>query len=270
MKSLIVPTNFSASSVNAAKYAAGMALMINADLYLVHVLQLPVSNAEVPLTEDIFDEMQQSGEQELQNLKLELQEQTQGKINITALLEVGSVEHQLEEFCKRKQPFAVVMGIRKNATERFLFGSNALFAIRHLQYPLLIIPEGTSFHSIQKIVLACDLTDCERTIPVEYLKELQHVFHASLDVLNVNAKKIGQLKSSTEFASLKELLRDLYPTYYFTIGNTVEEGIDKFLEENNADLLLLLPKRHGIFEFHKSHSKKMALNAALPIMTIHE
>lgn len=270
MKPLIVPTDFSASSLNAAKYAAGMALMMNADLYLIHVLQLPVSNAEVPLTEDIFDEMQQFGEQELQNLKLELQKQTEGRINITTRLEMGSVQHQLEEICNRKNPFAVVMGIKDSPTKRLLFGSNALFAMKHLHYPLLIIPEGTTFHSIQKIVLACDLTDCNKTIPVDYLKELQHVFNASLDVLNVNTKKIEQLKSSTEFAPLKDLLHDLYPTYHFNIGNTVEEGINKFLEESNADLLLLLPKKHGMFEFHKSHTKKMALNAGLPIMTIHE
>ena len=270
MKPLIVPVNFSASSINAAKYAASMALMMHTDLHLIHVLQLPVSNAELPLNEQIFDEMQQSAEQELQNLKADLQKQTEGNINIITRLEMGSVAHQLEEICRKKNPFAVVMGMRDNPTERFLFGSNALFAIRHLHYPLLIIPDGTSFHAIQKIVLACDLTDCDKTIPVEYLKELQHVFHASLDVLNVNTKKIGQLNSRTEFASLKDLLHDLYPTYHFNIGNTVEEGINKFLEQNNADLLLLLPKKHGMFEFHKSHTKKMALSACLPIMTIHE
>jgi len=270
MKPLIVPTNFSGSSVNAAKYAANMALTMNTDLYLIHVLQLPVSNAELPLTEEVFNEMQQSCEQELLNLKLELQKQTEGKVNIATRLEIGTVEHELEEICKRKNPFAVVMGIKDSAPERLVFGSNALFAIRHLHYPLLIIPEGTAFHSIQKIVLACDLTDCDKTIPVDYIKELQHVFDASLDVLNVNTKKIEQLKSSTEFVSLKDLLHDLYPTYHFNIGNTVEEGINKFLEQNNADLLLLLPKKHGMFEFHKSHTKKMALSACLPIMTIHE
>ncbi len=270
MKPLIVPTNFSASSVNAAKYAAGMALMMNADLHLIHVMQLPVSNAEVPLTEAIFNEMQQSGEDELENLRQELKKITEGAINIFTKLDVGSIENQLEEFCKRKDPFAVVMGLKKNATDRFLFGSNALFAIKHLPYPLLIIPDGTVFHSIKKIVLACDLTDCDKTIPVGYLKELQNVFHASFDVLNVNTKQISQLKSGNEFASLKDLLHDLYPTYHFNIGNTVEEGVNNFLEENNADLLLLLPKRHGMFEFHKSHTKKMALNAELPVMTIHE
>jgi nucleotide-binding universal stress UspA family protein len=270
MKPLIVPTNFSASSVNAAKYAASMALAMETDLYLIHVLQLPASNAEVPLTEEIFEGMQQSGEQELENLKLELQKQTKGGVNIFTLLEMGSVENQVVEFCKRKAPFAVVMGIKKGSAERFLFGSNALFAISHLQYPLFVIPEGTSFQSLRKIVLAYDLSSWNKNIPVSYLKELQQIFHADFDVLNINTKKIEDLQSNQEFLFIKDMLYDLRPTYHFKFANTVEEGINKFLGENNADLLLLLPKHHSIFEFHKSLTKKMAMNAGLPVMTIHE
>jgi nucleotide-binding universal stress UspA family protein len=270
MKTLIVPTNFSASSVDAVKYAADMALAIHADLHLLHVMQLPVSNAEVPMTENIYYEIKQSGEKELKKLKADLEKQTNGKINIFTTHEIGSVEHQLEELCKRQKPFAVIMGIKKSSIERLVFGSNTLFATQHLHYPLIVIPEGTIYHAIRKIVLACDLTESNESIPVEYLKELKNIFHAALDVLSVNTKKIEQLKSSNEFASLSILLHDLYPTYYFNIANTVEDGINNFIEETNADLLLLLPKRHGFFEFRKSHTKKMILNADMPIMAIHE
>jgi len=269
MKPLLVPTNFSSGSVNAANYAADMALALNTDLYLLHVLQLPVSASEVPLTEDVYEDMQQQGEEGLNSLKADLEKRTGGKINISTILETGSVEHHLEEFCNRRNPFAVIMGIGKNGAERFMFGSNALFAIQHLRYPLLVIPDEVSFHAIKKIVLACDLTDSNESLPIGYLKELQLVFHASFDVLNINTKKINDIKSNHEFASLKDMLRDLYPTYYFNIANSVEEGINKFLDENDADLLLLIPKRHGIFEFHRSHTKKMALKSPVPVMSIH-
>src|ERR1035438_6058496 len=237
MRTLIVPTNFSASSMNAAKYAADMALTIHADLHLLHVMQLPASNAEVPMTEEIYNEMKQTGEEELEKLKSDLEKQTNGKINIFTVQEIGSVEHQLEEFCKRQKPLAVIMGLKKSSVEGFIFGSNTLIATQHLLYPLLVIPEGTIFHAILKIVLACVLTRTNESIPVEYLKELRDIFHASLDVLSVNTKKIEQLKSSNEFASLSILLHDLYPTYYFNIASTVEDGISNFIEETNADLL---------------------------------
>ncbi|HXB44942.1 MAG TPA: universal stress protein, partial [Puia sp.] len=209
MKPLIAPTNFTASSVNAAKYAANMAMMVNSDLYLIHVLQLPVSSAEIPLTEEMYGEMHKSGEQELENLKLLLQKQTEGRINIFTLLESGNVEQKVAELCQRKAPFAVVMGIKKSAAERFVFGSNALISISHLHYPLFVIPEDSSFHALRKMVLAYDLEGPNKNIPVSYLKELQRIFNADLDVLNINAKKREDLQSNQEYLFIKDMLQDL-------------------------------------------------------------
>ena len=48
MKTIIVATDFSSTALNAANYAADMALAINADLLLLYVYQLPVSYSEVP------------------------------------------------------------------------------------------------------------------------------------------------------------------------------------------------------------------------------
>ena len=269
MKPILVTTDFSTVSANATKYAADMALAMNATLHILHVLKLPVSISEVPLTEDVFNEMEENGKNDLNKLKETLEKQTAGKISIFTLLETGDVEYYIEEFCKRNPPFAVVMGIKKNNTERFMFGSSSLFAVKHLPYPLIIVPENAQFHSIKKIVLACDLSSTLESFPISYLKELQQIFHASFDVLNVNTKQINDLSTSSEFMSLRDMIRDLYPTYYFNIANTVEEGISQFLQENDADLLLLIPKKHGFFELHQSHTKKMALKSEVPIMAIH-
>jgi hypothetical protein len=65
MKTIIAPTDFSPISYNACLYAAKMALDINANLVLLHVMELPLSVAEFPVTEDIFDEI--SMEEELNN-----------------------------------------------------------------------------------------------------------------------------------------------------------------------------------------------------------
>ena len=34
-------------------------------------------------------------------------------------------------------------------------------------------------------------------------------------------------------------------------------------------VLLVFPKKHSFFEFHRSHAKKLALNGTVPIMSIH-
>ena len=270
MKPVIAPVNFSGSSRNAAAYAANLASAIGADLILLHILQLPLSNAEAPMTEQIFEELQDNAKSELENLKSRLEAQTWGKTRIFTQLETGTVESQLEEVSIKKGPFAVVMGIKKKSAERLIFGSNVLFALQRLEYPLLVIPEDVSYHTPKKIVLAYDLEGLNKKIPSEFLKELKQIFNSSLDVLIVNTKKLTPPGSNYEFGFIRDALQDIYPSYHFKTANSVEEGIIGFLAENNPDLLILLPKRHSIFEFHKSHTRKMTIHADIPILSIHE
>ena len=49
MKTILVATDFSPAALNAANYAADMALAINADILLLHVYQIPVVYLEVPV-----------------------------------------------------------------------------------------------------------------------------------------------------------------------------------------------------------------------------
>jgi nucleotide-binding universal stress UspA family protein len=270
MKPIIAAVDFSEGDSSALQYAADLALAINADLYLFHVMGIPGSVVEIPLTESFFEEIKESDGKELEKLKDLILKETQGKLKVYIAYKIGNFENELQEYCKIKDPFAVVMGINKTPFEKLLFGSNTLSAIQHLHYPLLAVKDGTKFHAINKVVLACGLEDANRHIPVYYLKELQQAFHLSFGVLNIAPKTIDDVRSQQQLTSLKLLLGELYPTFYFIIADTVEEGISKFLKEENTDLLMLLPKEHGFFEFHKSHVKNILMNTAIPVVTIHD
>src|SRR5579872_5069115 len=82
MKTIVVPVNFSASSNNAGRYAADMATVIHANLHLIHVLQIPISTAEMPIPEFVFKEMQDTAAGSMKRLWEELVKRTDGKLNI--------------------------------------------------------------------------------------------------------------------------------------------------------------------------------------------
>src|SRR5690349_21671906 len=62
MKTLLVPTDFSPAATNATNYAADMALAMGADLYLLHVYQVPIAVTDVPLVLVSVDELKQEAE----------------------------------------------------------------------------------------------------------------------------------------------------------------------------------------------------------------
>ena len=71
MKTILMATDFSPAALNAANYAADMALAINADMLLLHVYQIPVTFSEVPVAVNPED-MQWNAENEINKLKGQL------------------------------------------------------------------------------------------------------------------------------------------------------------------------------------------------------
>lgn len=272
MRTIVAPVNFSPISANAARYAADLALATKADLHLYYVLQLPVSVAEFPINDYVFNEMRESGVEALESLWKELVERTKGKVNIFTHMEMGTVEYRIEEFCRDKKPFLVVMGASGATLERALLGGNLIAAIRHLPYPLIVVPENASFKEIRKVVIACDLSDISGGIPVKpaFLKELRDMFDTRFEVLNIVTK--GQDQATQDIMTVdawKECVRDLFPEVHFVQMDNVEEGIAHYLDEHPADLLLVFPKKHNFLSFHRSHTKKLALGSTVPVMSIH-
>ena len=272
MKTLLVATDFSPAAYNAANYAADMAMSINANILLLHVYQMPVIYLEVPVayTEE---EMRQDAEKNIQRLRGELLLKRGAKLTIETELRLGEFFPELKNVCTRLQPYAVVMGSQgTTAAERLLFGGHSIYALKHLNWPLITVPMNTSFSAIKKIGLACDLEKGLDATPIEEIKYLIKDFAAELHVLNTG--KETSFNPDTVFQSnlLEEMLSPLLPHYHFIASDQTDEGIMDFAEKNQIDLLVVLPKRHSFFEklIHKSHSKQLVLHSHVPVLAIHE
>jgi nucleotide-binding universal stress UspA family protein len=270
MKTILVPVSFSRNSINAASYAVSLAADIGAKLDLLYVMRMPLSVGEAPLSETFLEEMEKSYREEMENLKQKLTRQTNGSVDISAIMEWGIVEQKIENYCLHHNPFLVVMGISSSTLRLSLLGSNTLFAIGRLLQPLLVIPEEASYHAIRRIGLACDLSHLD-SIPVEYFRTLQGLFHARLDIIHINRTKDQDSTLQEEaLRLLRAKLNGLPSVFYLIDGANVEEGIIRYLKDHPLDMLLLLPQRHQFFEFHSSHAKKIAARSNVPILSIHQ
>jgi nucleotide-binding universal stress UspA family protein len=268
MKTIIAPTDFSRVSTNAVDYAADMAVDINAELVLFHVSEQPVAFSEVSFTGPGYDKI--VSEEKITNLKNSLHIRTKSKINIRAKNTVGAIHgaihSELEDLCKQKKPFAVVMGTHGNGTiQRFFIGSNTLYTVRHLPYPVLVVPAGVRYKPIRKIALASDFKTID-TIRLQEIRAIVATFGATLDVLHV--KTSHENEEPFEKNLLESYLKEFNPKFYLINNSSVEKGIELFAKKNDIDLILILPNKHG--PFHKSQSKELIFHLSIPVITIHE
>ncbi|MFM8710206.1 MAG: universal stress protein, partial [Sphingomonadales bacterium] len=132
MRTIVVPTDFSAFATNALHYAIEMANSVRAHLLLLHVYQVPVSYTDAPIVLVSVDELRNAAEKRMEQLKDLTRKILLPDQKIYTETRLGNVTDELEAICEKIRPFAVVMGTKgTSGFERVVFGSNTLSAIRH-------------------------------------------------------------------------------------------------------------------------------------------
>lgn len=276
MRTIIVPTDFSAVATNAMHYALDLAVSLKAKVILFHTYEIPVSyvGTEVPLPIIDIAELEKINQDKLAEIKTFSEKKTAHVITIETELRVGDFVSELQDFADQQNPFAIIMGTKgAGFVERLFLGSSTLSTIRQLTWPVWVIPPGSTFRTIDKLGFACDFRSVEESTPIGFIKDLAETFQAELFVLNVDYEN-RHFKPETPEQSVKlhYLLRDLKPQYFFIENDNVEEGISRFGEKNGLDLIITIPKKQTLLNslFQKSHSAELAIHATIPIVSVHE
>ncbi len=272
MKHIIVPTDFSAASVNAAFYAAEIAAHVQAQITLLHAIALPLPVSEVPLPPDNYEEIITEAKQALEALKGKL-EATHDKLLVTCRTTMNSFVGEIEALNRKQDIFAMIMGTSgAGATAALFLGSFSLSAARHFIHPLIVVPPGYSFMGIQKIGLACDMHHVTETVPFTAIRDWLTYFAAKLQIIYItkeNEKMYPEVLTESKF--LQNNLASLHPEIKITTNDDTREGLNEFVNKNGVDLLIVIPKERNFLEriFHKSVTKQIVLHPGAPVMILH-
>ena len=230
MKTILAPTDFSASSLNAVYYAADLAHAINAKLVLFHAIHFPIAVSEISIPGDFIDDMMEVADREMTDLYEEIQTRTHGKLVVATDIQIGSVEKEIENITLKERPLAIVMGIRAGKTmERALMGSSVFHSMNCVGFPTLIIPDGVHFTELKTIGIACDLKFADEKIPFDIVAEWLYLFKSKLEIINISGRnrdlKADQLAESI---SIQTRLKSFDPKFNFLNSNNIAEELKEF------------------------------------------
>lgn len=277
MKTIIVPTDFSDTAYSAATYALAMAEQLGATrIIFYHAYELIVPIPDVPTSIPMVnpDDLRIASLEGLEKMKKELAPLAPAGLNIVTRADNTLLAATIDEVVKQEEAELIIMGITGGSKmEEILIGSNTIDVVKHTSCPVLIIPGKTTFKPIEKIVFACDLRKVADTTPIAPLKKLLSVFKAELHIINIDHES-KHFSTDTPFETLMldTLLEDYQPEYHFIDNPNIVQGIVEFAESIQADLILTIPKKHGLFEniFKRSNTSKLAYQTHIPLLTIHE
>ena len=139
---ILVPVDFSATSVNAVRVALGIAAP-DGDLTLLHVIDREFIEdavaAGMGLSDDITAKMRQQAES---NFDIALEGVETGEVEIERMIVVGSPFVEILKIARDLDLPMIVMGVRGRSTppEELLFGSTAEKVLRGARVPVLCVP----------------------------------------------------------------------------------------------------------------------------------
>lgn len=270
MQKILVPTDFSDTAFNAARYAVSFAWQAKAtDVVLFHAYGIPAEATSTVFAMIPTDtpEFRQDLDRRMLQVKHELQSLPAEYVNIETQVSPFTFLEGLHDAVKDVTISAVVMGIAgKGPLEQRFIGSNALDAANASPLPLVIVPHTVEYEKIHRVLFAWNKKQPLQEHQVTAIRSFVAGLGATLEVVHVSTGESGG-------EAPEELLRafDLSPAAYHEVQHTDHAtGIQEYAADSNADLLLAIPGEYGFFAdlFHKSVTKRLAFNADVPVVII--
>ncbi|OEK03011.1 hypothetical protein BFP97_16430 [Roseivirga sp. 4D4] len=274
MKKLLVPVDFSECSKNALSNAVQIAERMQMEVLLFHSVIVPIGLAEGVPVGNIgydFEELEKSSRNRIE----ELIDKTPSlsKVPHRSIIQYGSLHESINELSKDEEIALIVMGTHgASGIAKALIGSNAYHVIKHVEIPVIALPEDANVSRMKHIALAGDYRNVPDHDAIHLVVDIVKAFLAQLHVIHIDKGDV-LVKEQIDIArSMDKYLKHINHSFHFRKFDDVEEGLLEFAKEANVEMIAMISKHHSFLDRlrHASHTRKMILDIPMPIMVIHD
>ncbi|MDX1629010.1 MAG: universal stress protein [Fulvivirga sp.] len=274
IKSIIVPTDFSACSINALKYAASFARHMEIENFsIMHAMPTTITYSEMGVgtaaTDHLF-EHEEEVENEFFSLKKKVPELRH--IKYKTVIQQGSVVDAVSAHCDDASEDLIIMGT-KGATglDEIIMGTNTHAVVQESKCPVLVIPENVKYRHIDNIALASDYKSIDSSV-LNPLKQINWKFGSQVHLIHVGEEPHLKLSKAEQAKKFEYYLKNVPHEYHYIMADDIEKGIESYIKKHQIDLLTLIPRKHKFFEmmFEGGESKKIIYHTKIPLLAIPE
>ena len=271
MRRILVPIDFSEYAENALKAAALFAKKNNAEIFLLHLLELPSQmNDAITKGSSVPEVMLFINKANDLLQKITEQPYLEG-ISISTSVQYEKAFNGILSFTKTNKIDLIIMGSHgTSGIEELLIGSNAEKVVRLSDVPVLILKKDIGESQFNNFVFASDFSD-EIKKPFQKMIDFATIFSAKLSLVTISTPNsfkstIAAENKMKEFVKIFEIQN--YSLHIFNDTN-IENGIINFSKKINADLIgLCTHGRTGLAHFFNgSISEGLVNHATKPVIT---
>jgi len=270
MKTIIAATDYSAIAENAVEFAAE-ARISNATLILLNDFTISIHAMNARLPGPAIEELLHDNELHLAGIASSLHKKYD--IEVSPRATFSFVQDELKTLIADYNADLVVMGMAPKTFEQDLIGNTTTSVIKNLQTAVLAVPAGVKFKGRKKVLFACDALNGVNELLLARIKSFASLMGAEVEVLLIN-ETIEELKSKgadpLTFEHMSKSLNGIDYYYRHVRSNSIIHSIEQEIINSQAELLIMVPEKHGFWDslVHRSKTREMAAGLRIPLLSI--
>lgn len=276
MKRVLLPTDFSENSFNAACYALELFQNETCVFYLMNTYTPPIYRVDYALGSPgqlgLPDDFQYFAMNNLKWFETELKKRSNNpRHSIVLHSAFNTLEDEIKKVARNENIDLIIMGTQgATGAKELLFGSNTLHAIRKAETPILAIPSEYTFKAPKTLLFPTDLEISFLKTPLEILVDLSMLWKSKIHILHVTApdglsnEQLENKKSLEKLISGSEVLYHDYP------DQELLNAINGFNEDHPVEILVMVQNKHTFLErlFIEPIIKKIGLHSQIPFLVL--
>ncbi|MBC8984900.1 universal stress protein [Pedobacter sp. N36a] len=275
MKKILVATDFSVPSENAAHYALAIAQKLKMDILLCSAFKM---RTEVQFGKSLVDDQTRD---------------TRDRDLIGKLLADPAYSVIEEEYCPRlayeraegnicdvmcsfvqeENVEIIVIGISgTTGISPSFFGSKRKEMMEKSTVPLLLVPDTAGFNSIRKIAFATDL-NLEDLSSLQFIINIALLLNAQITIVHITNKGVEpqqnmKRKIDAFFNKVSLCINFSIIKYDYVWNIDIDNGLDWIAEQGNYDMIAITHHKYNFLErmFKGSYTQKLSRHTKIPLL----
>ena len=273
MKTILVPTDFTETSKNAAEYALGLASLLGIPkIVFYHYYPTPLIYTPAGVLDEdaTFGTKREKSIEDLNDF-IDSLGIIPKEIETEMYHGAGSVNQGIKEVAGIVNADILVMGIKGGGIiKEKIIGSHTLTISKHMDIPVLVIPAMKKLKKCEKITFLSDFKDVENNKSVDGLRTFLDHGIVKFNILHLLKHNEKIDNAHPEKLKLDKMFKKYSPTFEYKESHHFTDDLIDYVFESHTDILALVPKEHGLIDtIFNDHTKKLAFHSKVPLLILH-
>lgn len=276
MKNILLPTDFSKNSVNAINFAIKLFEHTACNFYILNVQKASSFISDdmmvVSTSATIYNTLIDAAKKSIANIISHIENKSKNENHtFHSIVDYDNFIDSINQICEKHHVDFIVMGTKgASGLEKVIFGSNTVHVMQRCYVPVLAIPNGCKYKSIDTIAFTSSFSSSYLIEDLQPLKELVVSNSSKLKVLHVVEENNFAENLSQNIDFFHANFRQVEYDRIVSDDKDVYNNIHDYAISNDIKMIAMLSKKHSFLErlFTKHSVETFAFKIDIPFLVM--